>query len=107
MRNGAWLRDSRQRSAARASSHSIATLLMLINFLRPLESVRVFCRFVWTQAHDSGEPQRIAALVPIGPHHVIERDLKHDLRLHHEPHTFVVDGMVKKPLGHLCDLSIR
>src|SRR3954469_2222191 len=101
MRNGAWLRDSRQRSAARASSHSIATLLMLINFLRPLQSVRVFCRFVRTQAHGSGDPPRIAGLFPIRPPHVIERDLKHALRHPPEPHTFVVDGMAKKPLGHL------
>src|SRR5215467_10273634 len=80
--------------------------LPLIELLNGVESVNFLHGLVGPYPHDPGEAQGKAALMTIGPHHVIEGHFQHDLGLDQASKTLVLNRVGKKPLRHLRNFSV-
>lgn len=68
-----------------------------------LDRVRFGRRLIRPQANDPGKPQRIAAFMAIGFHHVVKSDFEDDFWFHDKPEALVFPRVLEKPSGHLSD----
>jgi hypothetical protein len=81
-------------------------LLLLVNFSRSLNRVRILGRFVGSYSYDSREAKGVAAFVAVGAHHVVECHFQDYLWLDYKPESLIFNRVLEKPFGHLGDLGV-
>ena len=72
-----------------------------------VESVDLFHRLVGAESQDAGEAERVAAIVAIALHHVVEGDFDDDFRLDNQLAAVGFQGVIEEPLGHGEDFFVR
>ena len=89
-----------------ATDWTLCGVLRVKQLGHSLEGVDFFDRLVGAEAQDAGKAERVAAVVAITLHDVVEGDFDDDFWLDNQLAAVRFHGVVEEPLGHGEDFLI-